>query len=242
MLDATRPAPHAKASHDMEDQVSTLTQFAATRSGRAVAGFSFLLFLVVACASGRAVSEAPAPTGGPVATDAPAHDSAVSATMLRVLAETADEFRTGSSVYLVAAFRFPHKVLGGFATRATADSIRAAAGAGYGVFGPYLTSEDPGVEGAPTVISVRVELETAEGREVINVNPDTVDALFFSQSAYDKFVTPYYSRVYGAAFALELLEVSRKKRPKGHCLSRLCLVYDPGNEEYQDPFEAATPR
>jgi hypothetical protein len=187
------------------------------------------------------VSEGPVPVEAPVATDTPAQDSTVSATMLRVLAETADEFRTGSPVYLVAAFPFPHKVIGGFTTRAGADSARAAAGSSYGVFGPYLTAEDPDVEGAPKVISVRVELESAGGREVVEVNPDTVDALFFSQSAYDKFVTPYYSRVYGPAFALELLEVSRKKRPKGHCLSRMCLVYDPGDEKYRDPFEIRTP-
>ena len=164
----------------------------------------------------------------------PTPDTLVTATMLRVLAETADEFRTGVPVFLVAAYQFPHRVLGGFPTRAAADSARAAAGAGHGVFGPYVTPAEPAPDSTPKVISVRLEIETMGTRRIVNVNPDTVDALFLSLSAYDKFVIPYYTRVYGAEFALELRERFWPMRPPGHCWSRMCRLLEDG-VTYEDP-------
>ena len=114
----------------------------------------------------------------------PAQDTTISATMLRVLAEAADGFRTGRPIYLVADRRFPHNVAGPFASRREADRIRADSGATFGVFGPYLTRVDPAPDSAARVVAVRITLQQPGGRRrTIEVDPDSVDALFFTVSA-----------------------------------------------------------
>ncbi len=208
--------------------MSTLTQPTAVAAARTVVNLSLLLASGAACGTSTRSSMAPAPVMASAAADTGTQDTLVSATMLRVLAETADEFRTGAPVFLVAAYQFPHKVLGGFQSRAEADSARAAAGGGHGVFGPYVTPEDEIPDSAAEVISVRLEIETAGGREVVVVDPERVDALFFSQSAYDKFVVPYYAGIYGPEYALRQREIFMRKRPPGHCLSRMCLIMEDG--------------
>jgi hypothetical protein len=135
--------------------------------------------------------------------------------MLRVLAEIADEFRTGAPVFLVAAFAFLHTVIGGVPSRAAADSARAAAGPGHGVFGPYVTPADQIPDSVPKVISVRLEIQTPQGKQVVDVDPDTVNALFFTQAAVDKFAIPYYSRVYGPEYASKLRRETKYKKPPG---------------------------
>ncbi len=198
---------------------------------------AFLLVLAFGCGPSPAGEVTPAPVTQAPVPAATAQDSTVSATMLRVLAETADEFRTGSPIFLVAAYRFPHRVLGGFAARSAADSARAAAGSGYGVFGPYLTPADPIADSAARVVGVQLEIETPSGRKTVRVSPDTVDAIFFSESAFDKFAVPYYSNVYGPEFAAELKATSPLQRPKGHCFSRMCLILHEGGTVEMKPFE-----
>jgi hypothetical protein len=214
--------------------VNARVWFPATASGW-IAGSVLLHVLGMACGTSLPAGTAAQPSAGAVTADPGPSDSLVSATMLRVLAETADEFRSGTPVYLVAAFGFPHTVRGGFPSREAAERARAAAGPGHGVFGPYVTPEDEIPDSVPRVVSVRLELETPGGRRTVTVNPDTVNALFFTQSAYDKFVTGYYARVYGAEYAAELRDISLLSRPKGHCLSRMCLVLGSGEVEYLDP-------
>src|SRR5881296_766026 len=70
-------------------------------------------------------------------------DTAVTASSLaRVLAEVAQDIRTGRPVYLVATLKFPQYVIGEFETREQAQRLAADSGAGYGVFGPYVTPAD----------------------------------------------------------------------------------------------------
>src|SRR3989442_3629511 len=64
------------------------------------------------------------------------------ATLLKVLGEAVDGYRTGQPVYVVAAFRSPYPVYGVFSTRDSATSALPRAGRGYSVFGPYVAPPD----------------------------------------------------------------------------------------------------
>jgi len=148
----------------------------------------------------------------------------VSATMLRALAEAADGFRTGRDVFLVADYRFPHNIIGPFATRPLAERARGDSGAYFGVFGPFRTAVDRRSDSATRVIDVTIVTETPQGRrDTIKVKPTVVDALFFTQSAVDKFLIPYYSRVYGPQYATVLQRSNPKGYPKCHALSHPCF-------------------
>jgi hypothetical protein len=130
--------------------------------------------------------------------------NAVSATMLRVLAEAADVDRTGKPVYLVADYRFPHTVIGHVSSRREAERLRADSGSTFGIFGPYTTPADPApADTASRVVAVTLTWQTPRGRVDRKLDPK-VDALFLTQSAVDKFVTPYYERIYGPAYSEKL--------------------------------------
>ena len=134
-----------------------------------------------------------------------AQDSArVSATMLRVLAEAADAERTGQPVFFVADYRFPHQVLGPFGSRDEAARLQADSGSTFAVFGPYTTPTEPGVDTASRVVGIRITMMTRRGRQTLDLDPRKVDALFLSGAAADKFVIPFYSRVYGPEYAQRL--------------------------------------
>jgi hypothetical protein len=145
--------------------------------------------------------------------------------MLRVLAEQADVYRTGSAVYLVADYRYPHNVLP-FTTRTAAINAQKDSAANYGLFGPYVTPPDPIAARAPRVISVTVKLGTPTGDQQQTVTADQADALFFNLSALDKFVIPYYQRTLGTAYAqalrTKLIDRLNRVGYMRHCFSWMC--------------------
>jgi hypothetical protein len=153
----------------------------------------------------------------------PAQDTtAIPASLLRALAEAADVDRTGRPVYLVADRRFPHYVIGRFETRAQAMSLRADSGSAYGVFGPFVTPADPAPPAsASKVYRVRLFYRNPQGVvRTKDVDPVEVDALFMTMSAVDKFMVPYYARVYGPEYAARLRDdVVAATVPVGHRLS-----------------------
>jgi hypothetical protein len=127
-------------------------------------------------------------------------------------------------VFLVADYRFPHNVAGPFDTYAQARRVLADSGATFAVFGPYVTRREPGADSATRVVAVRVTIESPGGRRrTVDVDPTKVDALFFTMSAVDKFVIPYYSRIYGPEYA-ELLRTSSPLEPKCHSSSHICDI------------------
>ena len=158
----------------------------------------------------------------------------MTATMLRAIAERADQYRTGLPVYLLADYRFPHNVDGPFPSRAAAELARPDSGLTFGVFGPNVTPRDTMPDSTSRVVSVRVLVQLPNGRRTIEVNPNEVDALFFTLVSFDKFVVPYYSRLYGPDFARRLKIYSRVmiKRPIGHCATRACEP-DPGTGRFR---------
>jgi hypothetical protein len=154
-----------------------------------------------------------------------AQDTAVTSTMLRIVAETADQYRTGRPVWLLADYRFPHPVRGPFPTRQAAEAARHDSTATLALLGPYVTPPDPVRDSFPRIVSVRLQVRTAAGtQKTVNVNPQEVDAIFLSMVSFDKFVVPYYSRLYGPEFARRLRQYALQTPmlPK-HCASRACM-------------------
>jgi hypothetical protein len=132
---------------------------------------------------------------------------AKSASLLRRLGEAADGYRDGKDRYIVADRRFPHKVAGIFRTFAEAQSLANARGGSYGAFGPFRTFDDPPdySAGPSDVLEVIVRRKDGERR----YSADSVDALFWSLSAFDKFVVPYLAVVYGPQYAAQQRELYR---------------------------------
>jgi len=171
-------------------------------------------------------------------------DTTVSATMLRVLAEGADVYRTGKPVFLVADYRYPHNVLRAFNSRSDALKAKADSGGNYGVFGPYVAPRDPIAETAPKIVAVKVTMQTQAGQKTYDVDPRQSDALFFSMSAVDKFVLPYYLKLLGPDYALRLrhkaIVAFRSGKFIRHCWSWGCV--DPGEGPMRIIDPKADPR
>jgi hypothetical protein len=203
LLDFACTAPHAKSTRTWR---ASMTAF--LRCPRAKGGWRFLLLLLLAL-----LPQIPAS----------AQDAAVSATMLRVLAEAADAHRTGQPVYLVADYRYPHNIIGQVSSSAEAERLRADSGSTFGIFGPYVTPAEVPPESEPRIIGVRLVIQTPRGRFVRQLDP-RVDALFLTMSAVDKFMVPYYAKVYGADYANRLRDsLSRPNRPGCHIQSSPCF-------------------
>ncbi len=130
---------------------------------------------------------------------AAAQDTTATPTSLaRVLAEAARDFPTGAPVYLVARLRFPEYVIGGFPTRAQAVRMAQMSGPGFGAFGPYVTPLDSVAAALTMIDSILVFRRSPGGKERIFVpTPCRVDALFFTQAAWVKFLIPRYTDLYG---------------------------------------------
>lgn len=157
-------------------------------------------------------------------------DTVPSVLLLKRLAEAVDGTRTGAQVWVVGSYAAPHRILGTFETRATAQALADSAGGWFRVFGPYLTQRDPGKfvawlsrcehDGRTSVmdsllgrtsicpeipvfrlddvdgVTISFRLRGTPDVQTIPVRPGT-DAVFFTLSALDKFVFPYYVRILG---------------------------------------------
>lgn len=150
--------------------------------------YPFLLTLLVLLTS-PAVAQVT--TGRPAAARPPTKD--------RVIAEALSSLQPGN-FYLVLERAYPFTVVGAYES---VDSARAAVAGDmaprYEVSGPHRST------GARTpwhVVSVQLRVRGSDGREQ-NVEYDarSVDAIFLSMPAVDKFVVPYYARVYGRPYA-----------------------------------------
>lgn len=153
------------------------------------------------------------------------------AVLLKRIAEAVDGHRTGALVFVVAALEFPHDVAATLEDSTEANRL-VAARPGTRRFGPYQTEKDPGLQ--LSFISKCVHLESAMHEtycperpilpftDVDSVQlaifvrnagaprmvsvPKGADAMFFTLSAIDKFVIPYYTSVLG------LVETARMRQ------------------------------
>ncbi len=180
-----------------------------------------LLSVVAACAT-RPGDEPfpPRPKGNAQGPCLPGDNIPESASLLRRLAEAADGYRDGRETYVVADRKPRHKVLGVFRSGAEAEAEcrrnRNQEGTDYDVFGPYRTTEVAAVtyDSLEAVDSVIV---ITKGGKRKTYDGDTVDALFWGLSAFDKFIAPYLTVVYDAEYAAEQRKLYRENRsPLAH--------------------------
>jgi hypothetical protein len=151
-----------------------------------------------------------------------------SAALLKRLAEAVDGVRTGDTVFVVAAEAFPFRVDTIVKSRAVAVSRARAAGPGYGVFGPYLTTRDANQPPKLLMICHNWDSSPCDSMFNFGVGPQwfvsevdsitifayrgrerrggairggSLDAVFLTLAAWDKLYYPYLVRIYGSEFA-----------------------------------------
>jgi hypothetical protein len=160
-----------------------------------------------------------------IATPGAAQDTTIvpTPTLLRRIAEALDGNRTGERMWVVACRDSTNQVRAVTADRDRARSVALRLGPCYHAFGPFLTVADrlaggvlPGgcqhdgrhsmMEGI-CALGRLIPLDSVEGMTLLihrrggvterfPMRP-TVDAIFLTLPAIDKFVIPYYSRVIG---------------------------------------------
>jgi hypothetical protein len=134
-----------------------------------------------------------------------------SASLLRRLAEAADGFRDGKPRWVAIHRKGQeghHKVLGVFRTYEEAAFKARTAGPEYAVFGPFVTVDDPPDQSSTETDVVEVIVRQKNGMEK-RYSADSVDALFWSLAAFDKFIAPYLTSVDGVRYAAEQRELYR---------------------------------
>ena len=151
-----------------------------------------------------------------------------SAALLKRIAEAVDGVRTGDTVYVVVSQVFPFRIDTIAKSREVATSRARAAGSGYGVHGPFLTTRDANQppkllmichqwDSSPCdssfnsslasqwrmseVDSVTVYAYRGRDRQGGLIRGRSPDAFFLSLAAWDKLYYPYLVRVYGSGYA-----------------------------------------
>ncbi|MDZ8242249.1 MAG: hypothetical protein RMZ69_34800 [Nostoc sp. ChiQUE01a] len=77
----------------------------------------------------------------------------------------------------------------------------------FDVFGPFNNSEEiESTSNKDEWVSILVEFRRNGETNYIHVNPKEIDAMFWSISAFDKFIAPYYTYVYGTKFVSNIRE------------------------------------
>jgi hypothetical protein len=126
-------------------------------------------------------------------------NKAIPASLLSRLSEAADGTRNNEPVYFVAQLvadpDHGHDVMGYFKKVKDAFEYPPAKpllqNGTYMIFGPYQTKEDP--ESNPKDV-VKVVIHRSGGK-VVELDGKKFDCVFWSLSAFDKFVIPYYTSV-----------------------------------------------
>ena len=140
------------------------------------------------------------PVEQPVDTVAePLRPGDITATMLRVAAEAADGYRAGREIHVLVT-RGPNPRPSIYPTL---EEARAASLRGMGAYvGAYRTPPDTLSPELGRVLRVQVTLLEATGDTIEWTVPlDSVDLIAWSMPAIEKFVVPYYARLYGADYA-----------------------------------------
>ena len=154
----------------------------------------------------------------------------VPGTLLRRLGDAADAFRTGSPVWIVADPNPPHEISGVYDTMAEADDDPRLS-TGFVRYGPFITPVDTGFDRQVFAVCTHTRrpysqwmcppirpiipldsirsidlVVNAPGREPVRLtlSPDSVDLIFFTLSAFDRYLAAYYASAFGAEYAAML--------------------------------------
>jgi hypothetical protein len=176
---------------------------------RSALAVSLAISGLVAC--GGVTQSGTAPTAPTQALEAVDDTLPKSASLLRRLAEAADGFRDGKPRWVAihrTGHQGHHNVLGVFRTYEEAAFKARTVGPEYAVFGPFVTVDDPPDKSSTETDVVEVIVRQKNGQEK-RFSADTVDALFWSLTAFDKFIAPYLTSVDGVRYAAEQRELYR---------------------------------
>ncbi len=150
------------------------------------------------------------------------NETPLSAGLGKRLSEAADGFHDGLYHYFIASRTSPYYL---FAPAGDADDLTARGyayielenrqnefpGRDYEVFGPYFTPDDEAVR-LFDYIEIRLMKNSlykqTEVYKTIVLDADA-DAVFFNMSSVDKFVTPYYTRLYGCEMAETMRQTAK---------------------------------
>lgn len=140
----------------------------------------------------------------------------ITAGLARRLAEAADGLRDGKYYYFVSQQQYPYDLQAAGGTTDTeasyaADILRSELNSFNGKelyykYGPYRMPEDY----AQPVTYDHVEIRLLNNGAVAHcetLDGDT-DAIVLNLSAFDKFLLPYYTRLYGVEVAKEMREAA----------------------------------
>jgi len=162
----------------------------------------------------------------------------VSASLLREIAEAADGTR-GVSLYCTATYamdlKFDHRAEthATLAEAADRQAKLAQEGIQVEIFGPFKTEPRSGPELGTSPIATIVI--TLHDNRTISVDPKKFDALFWTVSAVEKFVAPYYASKAG-------LERATLVRTMFDKVGMVCLKHGPNTEPLVEDFNSAKPQ
>ncbi|MGH7461696.1 MAG: hypothetical protein ACREMA_11820 [Longimicrobiales bacterium] len=127
----------------------------------------------------------------------------LSASLLLRVAEAADGFRDGQPHWFLVERKAPHKLTPFDSETAANSALKKAGAAKAVVLGPFVTGAAPAAatrkraKAQKKVRAVHIYYEGSKKATVLDAS--RVDAIFLTESAREKFVYPYYSRVSGVA-------------------------------------------
>ncbi len=133
------------------------------------------------------------------------------ASLTRRLAEAADGFRNVNQVFLIAGYEFPHPIKD-FPDLTSAQSYFSDNGFSeneYGIFGPFKTNDDVenlNLKGVENIESIDLTIHFKDGSHQDECLTGSIDSIFFNLSSFEKFVFPYYCRLYGVEYAKTMRE------------------------------------
>jgi hypothetical protein len=132
----------------------------------------------------------------------------ISASLARRLAEAADGFRNINKVYFIAGYDRPHRRKD-FPDLESAQTYYSDLKDKhlYGIFGPYKTTDELkelNLAGVESIDSIVMNIHYKNTTTQVVTLPGKIDSIFFNLSSFEKFVFPYYSKLFGVEYAKKL--------------------------------------
>ncbi len=131
---------------------------------------------------------------------APINPFPVSASLTRRLGEAADGYRNIPQVFFVAAFSPPYNVIPFETLEAAIEYYdkKYHSPDRWAIYGPFEAKNEIPVKFDKSAIeTIEVIVKYNNGTNDSIELDDQTDAVFFNLSSLDKFLIPYYTRLYG---------------------------------------------
>ncbi len=134
-------------------------------------------------------------------------NTSIPASLAKRLGEAADGFRNVGNVYFVAGYSWPHKIKEFFDPNSAKQFLSSLTTGEADIFGPFNTSDEMGelnLFNVQDIESIEVKIKYNGGCVHNEVLEGNIDSIFLNLASFDKFVFPYYCKLYGADYAKTL--------------------------------------